>query len=210
MKEKKKMINPNSLKISKQRINKQRGHLLEEQVYQKIKTTLLPEGNNNYTNIWLKRQTHASKKYTLKKAEIDNLFYYNNYLYIIQCKRKKGIHKGKKPVFWIFNNKLYLNDQEVTEQYLQNLNHTSYYIKEHKIFILHGKPLIRKVLLLDARLEENNKRILFSIVRDTYVITYNFLPTFLNLIKLNKLEKIETTLKQKIEFHRKSRGGRVI
>ncbi len=163
-----------------------RGKNLEEWTYQQIKTHL-GHNNQNHTNIIIPRPPqYKGKPYHEKtKIEIDNLFYHNGTLYIIQCKVRKGISKtGKTNHFHTteqITNTLFFDKMPATHIFLDNLWKAKEYIKYHKLYKLYNPVRIKTILLIDSRLIVGKWPEHFVIVRGTYVITKQY---FLNFLKI--------------------------
>jgi len=162
------------------------GKELEEYVYQQIKTKL--QTDKNWTNIIIKRPIfYDGKQYhNKKKIEIDNMFYYNEKLYIIQCKHRK---KSNKYLFWLPNrisNKIWFNGKEVTGQYLDNLWKAKEYIRFNPLYQVLGKPSIQTVLLIRGNIKCNKEPLnQTAYLRDTYVLTHKLFNQFLQqLLKM--------------------------
>lgn len=167
-----------------------RGRILEEVIYNKIKTFLESKNqiNGNYHHVYLDRPvSYEGKQYHDKKRiEIDNMFFLNNRLYVIQAKYRKGVDdNGKDNCFWLPTKKandIWLDGKKVTGLLLDNLWKAKQYIKYNKIYKFHHFPEIRTILVIGSKLKIDSHNSVMGYVRDTYVVSIDFFDQFLKIL----------------------------
>lgn len=153
--------------------------------------------------------------HTKKFIELDVVFYSKGILYIVQCKRRRGVSKkGKRSNFWLPNYEskdIYFNGKKATGWVCDNLWKARQYIKNHKIYKFHGYPKIQLVICVDSVLKVGDKTVPIAKVRGIPIIIYDYFSIFYkkSKIKNTPTESPETYLIKKRRLGKFKNGEKV-